>query len=122
MPDTAARAGGALAWPVRLLVVSDFSGGRDRREIRRADGTPIDDLLAATAPRITIGSLPPGELEFRRLADFAPESLRSSLPGRAGEAPSASAVASALHAPAFPAIEPARRTIAVLLSLVAASP
>ena len=122
MPDTAARAGGALAWPVRLLVVSDFSGGRDRREIRRADGTPIDDLLAATAPRITIGSLPPGELEFRRLADFAPESLRSSLPGRDGEAPSASDLDSALHAPAFQSIESAWRGLAFLLAQVAAAP
>src|SRR2546426_9095983 len=122
MPDTAARADSALSWPVRLLVASDFSGGRDRRDIRQVDGTPIDDLLAATAPTITIGAASPGALEFRRLTDFAPESLRRSLAGRDGETPSAAALDAVLHAPAFQSIEAAWRGLALLLSQATAAP
>jgi len=122
MPDAAPRAESAVSWPVRVLVVSDFSGGRDRGEIRRVDGASIDELLSAIGPRIAGGSGAPEELIVRRLGDFTPAALCRSLAGPDAQAPSSAVLDGVLHAPAFQAVESAWRGLALLLGHGGASP
>ena len=88
-------------WGVRLLLVSDFSGGRSTRRVLQLTDAGVDSLLAALSPVFPEDSRVQGPGTIGSLADFHPDSWKGALEPQD--------VDEILHARAFQDLEAAWR-------------
>jgi hypothetical protein len=109
---------GLPAWPVRLLVVADLTGGPGAGAPAPVAGRTIDGLIRALEPALPAGPGIPRDIRPRSLADLAPDGLRAALASGDSARTQGPVLDALLHAPAFQAFEAAWRGLARLLAHV----